>query len=529
MGSLVPGGRPRRGRGRRHRRGARNRRRGRLDDGVQHRAPARQARPPASPRPERCAVRPGDLPARRPRRRPGDLDVRGLERPLLRPAGPRLARLRLRHRQGRPHRHELPRDRKRPTDRGQFLGRRPRPGEGSSESTPPRTSPSLKIDAQARALTPLPLGNSDAVRVGDAVVAIGNPFGLERTVTAGIVSALQREITAPNGYTIDKVIQTDAPINQGNSGGPLLNARRRGHRRQLPDRARRSRHGQPRHRLRRPVNTLREVVSQIRERGKVEHAYLGVRDAADRRPPGRHRSSSRSTRASSIVEVIDGSPADDAGLKDGDRQVIVDGTSYVLGGDIVTAADGQPVASPDDLRRPDHGEVSRRFDHARHPTRRLANELSVSRSGASPPSPAASGARGPSPQGPDRSEARTACPGLRPPSSHPHRLGADGAAPLRPVLAPSPSGSRRSSSSSTRETLEPASVPDGLLDGERFKAGALHHDARADHAVCSEVGGRRRRSSPSCAPRPRSRLQESRARARGRGDLADGGARSSSR
>ncbi|MGH3013815.1 MAG: S1C family serine protease, partial [Gaiellaceae bacterium] len=82
----------------------------------------------------------------------------------------------------------------------------------------------LEIDAQARALTPLPLGNSDAVRVGDSVVAIGNPFGLERTVTAGIVSALQRELTAPNGYTIDKVIQTDAPINQGNSGGPLLSA-----------------------------------------------------------------------------------------------------------------------------------------------------------------------------------------------------------------------------------------------------------------------------------------------------------------
>src|SRR5687768_3132078 len=82
----------------------------------------------------------------------------------------------------------------------------------------------LEIDAQARALTPLPLGNSDAVRVGDSVVAIGNPFGLERTVTAGIVSALQREIVAPNGYTIDKVIQTDAPINHGNSGGPLLNA-----------------------------------------------------------------------------------------------------------------------------------------------------------------------------------------------------------------------------------------------------------------------------------------------------------------
>src|SRR3990172_4208269 len=82
----------------------------------------------------------------------------------------------------------------------------------------------LEVDEQARALTPLQLGDSDAVTVGDAVVAIGNPLGLERTITAGIVSALQREITAPDRFAIDKVIQTDAPINPGNSGGPLLNA-----------------------------------------------------------------------------------------------------------------------------------------------------------------------------------------------------------------------------------------------------------------------------------------------------------------
>ena len=135
----------------------------------------------------------------------------------------------------------------------------------------------LKIDAQARALTPLPLGNSDAVRVGDAVVAIGNPFGLERTVTAGIISALQREITAPNGYTIDKVIQTDAPINQGNSGGPLLNARGEviGVNSQIePGEVGTGNVGIG---FAVPSATLREVVSQLRERGKVEHAYLGVR------------------------------------------------------------------------------------------------------------------------------------------------------------------------------------------------------------------------------------------------------------
>src|SRR5262245_20185093 len=82
----------------------------------------------------------------------------------------------------------------------------------------------LQVAAKSRALTPLTFANSDRIQVGDPVVAIGNPFGLDRSVTAGIVSALQRPITAPNGFTIDHVIQTDAALNHGNSGGPLLDA-----------------------------------------------------------------------------------------------------------------------------------------------------------------------------------------------------------------------------------------------------------------------------------------------------------------
>ena len=208
----------------------------------------------------------------------------------------------------------------------------------------------LKINAQARALTPLPLGDSDAVRVGDAVVAIGNPFGLERTVTAGIVSALQREITAPNGYTIDKVIQTDAGINQGNSGGPLLNAQGKviGVNSQIEPGNTGT--GNPGIGFAVPSATLREVVSQIRERGKVEHAYLGVfTQPIDEVLARTYRLPVE--QGVIVAEVVPGSPADDAGLKDGDRQVIFGGTSYVLGGDIVTAADGEQVASPDDLRR----------------------------------------------------------------------------------------------------------------------------------------------------------------------------------
>jgi S1-C subfamily serine protease len=208
----------------------------------------------------------------------------------------------------------------------------------------------LKINAQARALTPLPLGDSDAVRVGDAVVAIGNPFGLERTVTAGIVSALQREITAPNGYTIDKVIQTDAPINQGNSGGPLLNTRGEviGVNSQIEPGS--SGTGNLGIGFAVPSDTLREVVAQIRESGKVEHAYLGVRtQPIDEVLATTYRLPVET--GVIIAEVIPGSPADAAGLEEGDRQVIFGGTSYVLGGDIVTAADGEQVASPDDLRR----------------------------------------------------------------------------------------------------------------------------------------------------------------------------------
>ena len=205
----------------------------------------------------------------------------------------------------------------------------------------------LKIDAQSRALTPLPLGNSDEVHVGDAVVAIGNPFGLERSVTAGIVSALQRDITAPNGYTIDKVIQTDAPINQGNSGGPLLNARGEviGVNSQISSES----GGNVGIGFAVPVNTVREVVSQIKESGKVEHAYLGVQMQAIT-PELAETVTVPVDEGVMIVGIVEGSPADQAGLQGGDQQVIVGGRSYVLGGDVVIRADGQPVTSPDDLR-----------------------------------------------------------------------------------------------------------------------------------------------------------------------------------
>ena len=135
----------------------------------------------------------------------------------------------------------------------------------------------LQVDTHARALTPLALGNSDAVRVGDSVVAIGNPFGYDRTVTAGIVSALQRVIRAPNSYSIDHVIQTDAALNKGNSGGPLLDARGDviGVNCQIAA-GDSGASGNVGIGFAVPINTVKTVAAQIIKSGHAEHAYLGI-------------------------------------------------------------------------------------------------------------------------------------------------------------------------------------------------------------------------------------------------------------
>jgi S1-C subfamily serine protease len=207
----------------------------------------------------------------------------------------------------------------------------------------------LKVDLPARALTPLPLGSSEDVEVGDDVVAIGNPFGLDRTITKGIVSALQREITAPNGFEIDEVIQTDAAINHGNSGGPLLDARGDviGVNSQIE--TGNVAQGNVGVGFAVPIDTVREVASQLLETGKVERAYLGISmQTISEELSGSFRLPS--DEGVLIARVEPGSPADEAGLRGGDNQVIVNGETYVLGGDVVTGVDGQPVTALEQLR-----------------------------------------------------------------------------------------------------------------------------------------------------------------------------------
>ena len=207
----------------------------------------------------------------------------------------------------------------------------------------------LQVKARARALTPLQLGNSDAVRVGDSVVAIGNPLGEDRSITLGIVSALQRTIVSPNSYSIDHVIQTDAALNHGNSGGPLLNTRGYviGVTAQIQTAG--GSDGNIGIGFAIPINTVRTVAAQLIRNGKVEHAFLGI--SADPITPSLARLFHLPAQHGLLVNKVEpGSSAAQAGLKAGTTNVIVSGQSFKLGGDLIVKADGNPVATLEQLR-----------------------------------------------------------------------------------------------------------------------------------------------------------------------------------
>ena len=202
----------------------------------------------------------------------------------------------------------------------------------------------LKVDPESAKLRPLALGNSARVRVGDPAIAIGNPFGYDRTVTTGIISALQRQITAPNNFTIAHVIQTDAPINPGNSGGPLLNAKGQviGINSQIATAGSRGSVGIG---FAVPINTAKRVIPQLESHGRIVHAYLGVTtyplnsDLAA-------AVNSQVTRGAIVQDVTPGGPADRAGLRAG--KIHTD-EGIVLGGDIIVAVDGEKIVKPDDV------------------------------------------------------------------------------------------------------------------------------------------------------------------------------------
>jgi S1-C subfamily serine protease len=208
----------------------------------------------------------------------------------------------------------------------------------------------IRIDAEDLP-EPVPLGDSDVLRVGQFVVAIGNPFGLERTLTAGVISSLGRVIRGPDNRFIGEVIQTDAAINPGNSGGPLLDLRGRviGVNSQIvsPSQANAGVGFAV------PSNTVRRVVPELIARGRYPHPWLGIEPislTAERARAFRQAGMEGMVEHGVLVlQVVPGGPAEEAGIRGGSRLVQIGRYRVPLGGDIITAINGEPIDDYQDL------------------------------------------------------------------------------------------------------------------------------------------------------------------------------------
>jgi S1-C subfamily serine protease len=206
----------------------------------------------------------------------------------------------------------------------------------------------VKVNAPGSALHPLEFDSSSAVHVGDAVYAIGNPYGLDRTMTSGIVSATGRDIQAPNGLTIPNAIQTDAAINHGNSGGPLLDARGKvvGIDSQIQGGTGVDANVGIGFAV--PSDTASSIAQQLLEHGHAEHAWLGVSvETIDPSVSGVVRG--LPTHGVTVARVVKNGPAAKAGLRAATRDVTVNGQTALIGGDSIVAVDGKAVATSVEL------------------------------------------------------------------------------------------------------------------------------------------------------------------------------------
>jgi S1-C subfamily serine protease len=205
----------------------------------------------------------------------------------------------------------------------------------------------LRIHPDGVTLHPLTLGDSSSAQVGDPVYAIGNPFDLERTLTTGVISALQRQITAPNGFTIDNVLQTDAPINPGNSGGPLLDISGRviGINSQIETGG--SGGGSVGIGFAVPINTAKSEISQLEKGGTVRGAYLGLTSLTI---DGSLSALNLPVAQGALVQSVQkGTAAEKAGIRGGNINGSIEGGQVAVGGDIIVSIDGKAVTSSEDL------------------------------------------------------------------------------------------------------------------------------------------------------------------------------------
>jgi len=204
----------------------------------------------------------------------------------------------------------------------------------------------IKVDVPAGLLKPVVLGDSDTLRVGQRAIAIGNPFGLEQTMTTGIVSALGRVVKQNSGFSLPQLIQTDAAINPGNSGGPLLDS-----------------HGKvigvttliysqsgtnAGVGFAVPVNTVKRVAPSLIESGHYADPWLGITGTSIT-PAVAEALSLPVERGVLVQAVVQGGPSDEAGLQGGNRRTQYEGIAITVGGDIITAIDDVNVQSMDDV------------------------------------------------------------------------------------------------------------------------------------------------------------------------------------
>jgi S1-C subfamily serine protease len=215
----------------------------------------------------------------------------------------------------------------------------------------------LKVDAPKEVLKPLTLGDSGNMEVGDRVVAIGNPLNVGISVSSGIISGLDRSIKAPNNYTIDGALQTDAAVNPGSSGGPLLD--KQGNVIGVTSQIASSTGSFQGVGFAVPSNTVKNVVKQLASGGDVEHAYLGVKmlpvgieelAAYSGSSPGQFSGEHEIPENGAIVsEAVRGGPAGSAGIEGGEERRIEGVPVPVPKGDVITKVEGKKVSGPEDV------------------------------------------------------------------------------------------------------------------------------------------------------------------------------------
>jgi len=204
----------------------------------------------------------------------------------------------------------------------------------------------LRIDPAGLTLRPLPLGSSRALKVGAPVVAIGSPYGEPQSLSVGVISGLDRSIDSLTGFSIDGAIQTDAAINRGNSGGPLVDGR--GRVLGINSQIRSTGGGGEGVGFAVPVDTVRRALTALREDGEIHYAFLGVQSTTIF-PQLAERFDLPVQEGAWVQDVTDGGPADEAGIRAGGDRTSFQARAYDVGGDIITRVDGRPVEDPKGL------------------------------------------------------------------------------------------------------------------------------------------------------------------------------------